>query len=398
MRPTMTSRERLLAAIRHEETDMVPFAPVIRNYVLEKFGGADWLQKLRLKKYFDFDPIIILGRSRSMPPFHNYMFNVGGHYYDGRGFCEDLEPGVKIYLKVERQKDTTTIYREVETPAGRLKDVTLQPRPDAGYGIWPQGTKKEFLIKEPEDLEKVAYLLPKRPQKTLMADATEIVELVGEEALVGVTIHSPLTYQAADACGVENLMIWYYENKPFLLDIIRLFHEHCMHKAKTYLEAGMKFIHMGWWLESISTGWSPAMHRELFLPYIKEQIDLIHSYDALAWFYDDGKMMKILPELKEAKPDIVSSLTPPPVGDVDLKEAKELIGEDVCLKGNIDSVYHITRGTPQIIEEAVKEALRIGAPGSGFILSNSDPFFGVPEENIKAYFEAGRKYGRLSYG
>ena len=48
MSVSMTSRERLLAAIRHEEPDRVPKAPRIHAYLLEYYGCSCWVQPLKV--------------------------------------------------------------------------------------------------------------------------------------------------------------------------------------------------------------------------------------------------------------------------------------------------------------------------------------------------------------
>ena len=66
--------------------------------------------------------------------------------------------------------------------------------------------------------------------------------------------------------------------------------------------------------------------------------------------------------------------------------------------GYMDLIYVIQRGTPELIEKEVKKAIEIGAPGGGFILGSSDSIReGTPEENVRAYFDAARKYGSMKY-
>jgi uroporphyrinogen decarboxylase len=46
------------------------------------------------------------------------------------------------------------------------------------------------------------------------------------------------------------------------------------------------------------------------------------------------------------------------------------------------------------VEEAVRRAIDIAAPGGGFILGSSDSIRdGTPAENVRAYFDAAHKYG-----
>ena len=109
--------------------------------------------------------------------------------------------------------------------------------------------------------------------------------------------------------------------------------------------------------------------------------------------------MKVAKILKECGVDVLETLTPPPMGDANLAELKKEIGDSVCLKGYIDLWHVIHEGTPETIEKAVKEAIEIAAPGGGFILGTSDSIRpGTPIENIKAYFRAGRKYGKKGVG
>jgi len=138
------------------------------------------------------------------------------------------------------------------------------------------------------------------------------------------------------------------------------------------------------------------MYKDLFAPYIKKQVDLTHEYGAIYNFYDDGKLMPVANILKDCGIDVLETLTPPPMGDVDLTKLKKEIGDKVCLKGYIDLWYVIHEGTPKSIEEEVKKAIEIAAPGGGFILGTSDSIRpGTPIENIRAYFRAARKYGKM---
>ena len=65
----------------------------------------------------------------------------------------------------------------------------------------------------------------------------------------------------------------------------------------------------------------------------------MHSYDGIYHIYDAGKMMRTLGDYVDAGADVVETLTPPPVGDVDLAEAKRLYGDRTCLKGYVDLLY-----------------------------------------------------------
>ena len=92
--------------------------------------------------------------------------------------------------------------------------------------------------------------------------------------------------------------------------------------------------------------------------------------------------------------DARTTLTPPPVGDVDLGEVKRRIGDRVCLMGYVDLHYVIKLGTPDLIARTVRAAIETAGP-AGFILGTYDSIRdGTSIENVRAYLDASRKYGK----
>jgi uroporphyrinogen decarboxylase len=52
-------------------------------------------------------------------------------------------------------------------------------------------------------------------------------------------------------------------------------------------------------------------------------------------------------------------------------------------------------GTPEDVEREALECLRIAAPGGGYILATDHSLHDdIPTDNIRAYIEAAKKYGR----
>ena len=55
------------------------------------------------------------------------------------------------------------------------------------------------------------------------------------------------------------------------------------------LEAGAPLIFMSWHDWGVSGGWSPKIWRTAFKPLIKANVELVHSYDALYTYFDNGR-------------------------------------------------------------------------------------------------------------
>jgi uroporphyrinogen decarboxylase len=83
-----------------------------------------------------------------------------------------------------------------------------------------------------------------------------------------------------------------------------------------------------------------------------------------------------------------------PVAGMDLAEVKQKFGRRIALKGNVDCSHLMTLGTPEQVAAATRDALRIGAPGGGFILSSSNSIHSsVKPENYMAMLRTLKEFG-----
>ena len=336
----------------------------------------------RAAKAFDFDPIIHLPS-----PYPNYISDLRSSY-------EELAE-VKVTLDIERQVEFTRISRTIETPAGRLSDRLIQHKPGIGYGFDPNPVWEERLVKSLADLEALRFLLPK-PAPEDYRDILAIQEMVGENGLVNLYVNSPLDHQAGWAVDLQALMVACYDDPQFVSALLQLFFERTLAETRAALEAGVEVIFTPWYFASLSAGWSPGLYEKLFLPLVRQQVALVHQMGGLYHYYDDGAVMRILPWLAEAGIDILSSFPPPPMGDFDFALAKSQFGDRICFNGNLDLIHVIKNGTPESIHAAVRQLILTGAPGGGFILGTSDSIRDTGLANVRAFFEAARKYGDYS--
>lgn len=375
----MTSRERLLAAYAHRAVDRVPCSPRLWAWLLEYYGKAGPAEYLRAAEEFDFDPHYICGVFPS--PSELGCINFG------------VLPGVES-TREERREDGFTIVRRVfRTPEGELTDETRFPPAGREYGISPNPLRTEYLLKSPEELPRLRYLLTDAARADVSPYfATE--RLFGARGLVMLQIFSPLCHRAGDVYPLSELMMAALAERAFFDELLALYHRQMLDEVRCALQAGVRHFFANWYYNSLSAGWSPRIWEECFAPQLAEMTALIHAAGGTVNYYDDGKCMDILELLAACGIDVLQTLTPPPVGDVDLAEVKRRVGDRVCLMGYTDLLYVLQRGAPAQIDEVVRQAIADAAPGGGFILGTSDSIRdGTPLENVRAYFAAARKYG-----
>ncbi len=84
----------------------------------------------------------------------------------------------------------------------------------------------------------------------------------------------------------------------------------------------------------------------------------------------------------------IDTLDPPPLGDVDLADARQRLGPKTFIKGNVDPVNTVLRGTPDACYRDACARIEIAGP-SGYVLSTAcsvPPH--APPENVAALVRA----------
>ena len=353
----MTSRERLLAAIRHQVPDTVPvgihgigtFLGYLHQHV--KAGMSD----VEALDYFGFDPTYYRGYSKSEP-------------------SDDWRASEEV---VEQSADYTIVQTTIKTPDGTLT-TRYRRTPITTWQLDP-------LLKKPEDLELMRF----QPESRVDAEAwrKEAAQIRGQ-GLIRTACDAP-----------SNLMLW-RTDEQFFLDLYE--RPDWVHQALDFITerairslAGLspEFVDLVELPGHVGTFLSPTMYEEFFLPYDKRIIDALHALGLPVSYHNCGRCKHQLPSVAKAGADCAETLTPPSHGgSVSLREAKELVGDQLCLIGGFDQKT-LEFGTPQLVRDEVRRCIEEGAPGGGYILYNTDHFFEAPLENVHAMVQAAREFG-----
>ena len=136
----------------------------------------------------------------------------------------------------------------------------------------------------------------------------------------------------------------------------------------------------------------PAFYRQHLFPWYRRMADICRQRDMPFLYHSDGLLWKVLPDLIEAGFNAIQPIEPKVM---DIVELKRQVGGRLCLIGNIDLGYTLTRGTPAEVEAEVRERIRTVGPGGGYCVGSSNTVtYYVPPENYVAMIEATRRYGK----
>ena len=134
------------------------------------------------------------------------------------------------------------------------------------------------------------------------------------------------------------------------------------------------------------------MFAHFLLPRLKRMVNLIHEEGALCVKHSDGNLYPILEMIVSAQPDGLNPVEP--VAGMTLRRTKQLVGDRVCLVGNIDCAHLLPHGTPEEVRDAVRTAIADAATGGGFVLSSSNSIHSsCNPQNFVAMVRAAQELG-----
>jgi len=139
---------------------------------------------------------------------------------------------------------------------------------------------------------------------------------------------------------------------------------------------------------------SPRQYDRFVLPYETEVVRRIHAAGVPVYTHTCGEIGDRLERMADTGIDGIDTLDPPPLGSVDLADAKRRVGERVFFKGNIDPVNTLLRKSREEVRADALRRLAIGSPRGGYILSSACSVSPrVRPENLTVLVEASTAFG-----
>lgn len=357
----MNSRERVLAALHHEEPDRVPIQVDFTPEVAEK-----------LSKYFkttDATAEAYSGKISELPILLGHDLLVAWHgiatsYYQSVDCSEYVcEWGIK--------------WRWVEYPGGKYTEMAQPPLAD--------------------DAKLSSYACP-NPHESWRYDAVKILkkEYGTTHAIVG-AMPCTLFEAAWYLRGMDRFLMDLVINKDFAHELLNKLFEFQITTGSILARKGVDIIWIGddfGTQESLIV--SPSVWREFFkFRYAK----LIQSFkrinpDVKVAYHSDGNIETLIPEYIDIGVDILNAVQPK---SMDPAQLKKKFGKNLSFWGTIDIQDTLPHGTVKDVEDEVRLRIQTVGREGGLILGpshNIQP--DVPFENILAFYEAVKKHGNYT--
>jgi hypothetical protein len=362
----------MLAAMNHEEPDRVPV-----------------MCQLALGHYFlncDYTPSEIWFDSKT---FADALVDLQQRYeFDGilvniPGRPPDWKSNLKSYNKTDGTEhlywkselktivppdDNPKTYQSEQTPLERADYRTVDINDPATYRL-PGYVWNTWHVPELWGIDQRADLSDPTAYPVSFTCALAKVQQLAPEISVHVEVFSPFTH-LMELFGYEHALLALIDEPEKCHDLLSSFTTKVLAQIELYGRlkpdailvssafAGAGFI-------------SRQMYKELVIPYEDQVFRAIRENGAKSYVHTCGAIGDRLDLMSETCVDGIDTLDPPPLGTVDLAEAKSKYGQRFFFKGNLDAVNEMLNADDKTFEQAVKDRIRIGKPGSGYILSSA---------------------------
>lgn len=133
---------------------------------------------------------------------------------------------------------------------------------------------------------------------------------------------------------------------------------------------------------------SPDQFKTFYWPTLKMLIEGLIQGDCTPFVFWEGKVGSRL----ETIGDIPRGKAVYAFERTDMFRAKEVLGDQVCLKGNVP-LSLLVAGTPDEVRDYCKKLIDVVGKGGGFIMDTSTVIDDAKPENVKAMFDVTKEYG-----
>ena len=351
----MNHRERVMAAMRHEEPDRVPLfyrdIPEVDERLQKDLGLSS---REDLFQYFDID-------FRWVEP-----------KYVGPSLKNDEIGTVRDIWGVDFKYVPASYGGYWEPATSPLAGVT-DPAVLDDYP-WPQLEWFDFSVLDAQLEAYEDYATMTGPGPASPGALATIQWLLGMEGALSEMLLHPEFYQA-------------------LIDKIMEFNLAFVERLFDVVGGRLDFFRIG---DDFGTQQSllisPRQFEKFFQPTMIAMGEVARRHGAYLYHHTCGAIRKLIPLLIETGVDVVDPLQVGAAGMVPA-ELKAEFGDQICFSGGVDEQDLLPNGTPEEVKEAVKDLLNVMAPGGGFFIGPTHNLQAdIPTENIVAMYEAARSW------
>jgi hypothetical protein len=339
---SMSAHERLVAALSGAPVDYLPFSPFLA-YVWESFPQA--------------------------------IQNEGQLAFHHRTGATPLWRGAPCPVRTVAPKDMEVSHRqkgrdtltEIRTPAGTLRQMGR--RSDEG--------NTQFLIEHPlksaADFETQLWIEEHTRFEVDLEPLRDHLAGDGQEGLsIGMLVprgKSAFQSMVEHYIGTEQLAYALADIPETVEALWSAMVAANLNAAQLAMESGFYTYYLTW-EDSSTQNYAPRQYIRYIATEIEQWCTLLDANGMHYIQHACGHLRHLLAPMKASGVAGVESISPPPTGNISIREAREIVGNDFAIIGGIEPTHFLTLPVKKLepyVEQTIEE-LR----GGPFILANSD--------------------------
>lgn len=239
------------------------------------------------------------------------------------------------------------------------------------------------IVRDRDDLENLdlGKIAEDERVKKIWEVARKLTQIL-KNKVVAVNVRAPFT-QAAQMVGPENFMRLLHKDEKYVSKVIEKSTEIFMAYGLPFIENGVEMIYI-----SDPTASGDLISRKHFekyvLPTLKRVVSVIREKGVSVLLHICGDIGDRLDLIREIGPDIMSV-----DHKVDLQKAGEVLGEKICLAGNVDPSEVMEYGSMEEVERKAQECIEKVGNRKFLLLPGCEISPNTPIENIKTFLTVG---------
>jgi hypothetical protein len=220
-----------------------------------------------------------------------------------------------------------------------------------------------------------------------------VIGRAGRDFSVHGEVTSPLDY-VLDLFGFEQTMLGFVDDPGRAAALLDRFAGGVTAIAEGLAAAGVDAVKIS--SPFAGAGFlSTAFYERFVAPFEARIARAVEARGVRAYIHTCGDIHDRLELIAATGVSGIECLDPPPLGRVDLAEAKRRVGDRLFIKGNIDPVHVLLPGDRAAVTADAERRIGLGKPGGRYILSTACSIAPrTPRDNVTALVEAAERAGR----
>jgi uroporphyrinogen decarboxylase len=398
--PSMTSRERVLKAIRHEEPDRLPI-----DLGGMASTGIMAIAYARLKEHLGITngEIRVFDMGQQLAEVEPEILSRFGVDVISLGNSLGVAPELWKPWKLPNGVDC-------KIPAG----VDLRPdEENGGWLIWENGMPMQRMspgslyfseavhplagLTTPEELQVV-------PRPIISDDELKFLEMRAKAMYENTALAIMANFGGSiletgnTLRGFTRFMMDLARGGAFVEDLIGGIVETQFKNLSLYMEAVGKYVQIIQFGDDLGMQDRPIMSRGMYQKYLlpghQKLFQYVHQHSSCSVFlHSCGSIYPLIPDLIAAGVDILNPVQTS-AKNMDPQLLKSEFGDKLTFwGGGCDTQHVLPFAAPDAVAQHVRERVKIFAPGGGFVFNSIHNIQAdVPPENITAMFEAALEF------